>query len=164
MLGRTIRVLGALALLVLGLLLALGIWGAVRLALYTQPEDPAALTRKARYLELVGADAAAGAGRPPNVVFVLFDDLGYGDVGAYGSEAVATPNLDRMAAEGVRFTDFYAPAPLCTPSRAGFLTGRYAVRTGLTQVVFPEGSAIDAVQRMRSTCLYGSYPRWRCGT
>lgn len=68
---------------------------------------------------------------PPNIIIILADDLGYGDLGCYGHPSIRTPNLDRMAAEGLRFTDFYAAANLCTPSRAALLTGRYAIRTGL---------------------------------
>ena len=54
----------------------------------------------------------------PNIVVIFADDLGYGDLGCYGSETIATPNLDRLAAEGLRFSDFYAAAPFCSPSRA----------------------------------------------
>ena len=74
---------------------------------------------------------AIGAPAAPNIVLVLADDLGYGDIGAYGATLIRTPNLDRLAAEGVRLTDFYASSNVCTPSRAGLLTGRYAVRFGL---------------------------------
>ena len=74
---------------------------------------------------------AATPTRPPNFVVVLCDDLGYGDVSLYGPSLIKTPQMERMAAEGVLLTDYYAPANLCTPSRAGLLTGRYPVRTGL---------------------------------
>ena len=67
----------------------------------------------------------------PNIVIILADDLGYGDLGCYGSPSIRTPNIDRMASEGLRFTDFYAGACLCTPSRAALLTGRLAIRTGM---------------------------------
>jgi uncharacterized sulfatase len=77
----------------------------------------------------------AAADRPPNFIVILADDLGYGDVGAYGAKLIRTPNLDRMAAEGVRLTNFYASGNLCTPSRAGLLTGRYPIRTGLAHEV-----------------------------
>ncbi len=79
--------------------------------------------------------------KPPNVVILLADDLGYGDLGCYGHPNIRTPNLDRMAAEGLRFTSFYAASSVCTPSRAGLLTGRYAVRTGLPNVLGPEDSS-----------------------
>jgi arylsulfatase A len=67
----------------------------------------------------------------PNVILVNCDDLGYGDIGCYGSEHHATPALDRMAEEGVRFTDFYMAAPVCSPSRAAMMTGCYPLRVGL---------------------------------
>ena len=79
----------------------------------------------------LGAIAAAPARRPPNIVVVLADDLGYGDLGVQGSRLIATPNLDKLARQGVRMTDFYASANICTPSRAGLQTGRYPIRTGL---------------------------------
>ncbi|MDP3737766.1 MAG: sulfatase [Hyphomonadaceae bacterium] len=69
--------------------------------------------------------------RKPNVIIVLADDLGYGDLGAYGAKLIRTPNLDRMAKEGAKLTSFYASANICTPSRAGLMTGRYPIRTGL---------------------------------
>src|SRR5947208_3213413 len=72
----------------------------------------------------------------PNVVIVLCDDLGYGDVRAFYPDAkVATPRMDALAHEGVRFTDAHSPSSLCTPSRYGVLTGRYAWRTPLKQGV-----------------------------
>jgi arylsulfatase A-like enzyme len=71
------------------------------------------------------------AAKPPNIVIILADDLGYGDLGCYGHPSIRTPNLDRMAAEGMRFTDFYVTANVCTPSRAGLLTGRWPIRSGM---------------------------------
>ena len=73
----------------------------------------------------------------PNFIVIFADDLGYGDLGVYGSTTIRTPNLDRMAAEGMRFTNFYATAPFCSPSRASLLTGRYPVRAGVPYVLFP---------------------------
>ena len=73
--------------------------------------------------------------RPRNIIVILADDLGYGDLGCDGGTIIRTPNLDRMAAEGTRLSDFYASANLCTPSRAGLLTGRYAIRLGLADQV-----------------------------
>ena len=75
--------------------------------------------------------SASDRSRSPNFVVVFCDDLGYGDVGCYGSRDHDTPRLDRMAAEGTRFTNFYVPSPVCTPSRAGLLTGCYPKRVGL---------------------------------
>lgn len=72
----------------------------------------------------------------PNIVVLLADDLGYGDLGSYGHPTIRTPRLDSMASEGIRFTSFYA-APACTPARASLLTGRYAVRSGLGSVIMP---------------------------
>jgi len=74
-------------------------------------------------------------GRKPNIVLILADDLGYGDLGVFGNGMIRTPNIDRMAAEGVRLTNFYASANVCTPSRAGLLTGRYPIRSGLARDV-----------------------------
>src|SRR5437763_538942 len=65
----------------------------------------------------------------PNVVFILADDLGYGDLGCYGATKVKTPNIDRLAREGMLFTDAHAPASVCTPSRYNLMTGRYCWRT-----------------------------------
>lgn len=71
------------------------------------------------------------AAEQPNFIILYADDLGYGDLGCHGHPTIRTPNLDRMAAEGMRFTDFYSAAEVCTPSRAALLTGRYPVRSGM---------------------------------
>lgn len=76
-----------------------------------------------------------GASARPNIVFILADDLGYGDLGCYGCEDIQTPNLDRLATEGVRFTDYYANGAVCTPTRAAFMTGRYQQWLGLEDAV-----------------------------
>jgi len=77
----------------------------------------------------------------PNVIIIFTDDLGYGDLSSYGAPNIRTPNLDKMAAEGQKWTNFYAAASVCTPSRAGLVTGRYPVRSGMasdvTGVLFP---------------------------
>jgi len=85
---------------------------------------------------LLAAAAPADSSEPPNFLVVVFDDLGYGDVGAYGSSFIQTPNMDALAAEGARFTRFYANAPSCSPNRAALLTGRHPVNVGIrTNVV-----------------------------
>ncbi|MCF3651452.1 sulfatase family protein [Synoicihabitans lomoniglobus] len=74
----------------------------------------------------------------PNVIVIYTDDLGYGDVGCFGATDIQTPHIDRMAREGIRFTDFYSASSVCTPSRAALLTGRFAQRMGIVGVFFPE--------------------------
>lgn len=78
--------------------------------------------------------------RKPNIIVILADDLGYADLGSYGATKAKTPNLDKMAAEGVRFTDFYAPAGVCSPTRASLMTGCYPKRVGLHVGVIPPES------------------------
>ncbi len=73
---------------------------------------------------------AAAAPARPNIVFILIDDFGYADCGPYGAKDIRTPHIDRLAREGVKFTDFYANAPVCTPTRCGFITGRWQQRVG----------------------------------
>lgn len=74
----------------------------------------------------------------PNIVFIFTDDLGYGDLGCFGATDIATPNIDRIAAEGIKFTSFLSASPVCSPSRAGLLTGRMPQRMGINAVFFPE--------------------------
>ncbi len=90
------------------------------------------------------AGAAAARGAKPNFVIIFCDDLGYGDLGAYGHPTIRTPNLDRMVAEGQKWTNFYAAASVCTPSRAALLTGRLPIRSGMCsdrrRVLFPDSA------------------------
>ena len=81
-----------------------------------------------------------GAATPPNVVLIVTDDLGYGDVGVYGAPDIRTPNIDRLAKEGVRLTDFYANGATCTPTRAALISGRYQQRFELER---PLGIGVD---------------------
>jgi len=86
---------------------------------------------------LTGCQAFAGKGgrSKPNIVLILADDLGYGDIGCYNPESkVATPNLDNLAREGIRFTDAHSSSTVCTPTRYSVLTGRMAFRTGMRGV------------------------------
>ena len=97
-------------------------------------------------VRLAGAADDAPPHPVPNVVIILADDLGYGDLGCYGHPRFKTPNLDRMAPEGVRMTQFNTPMPFCAPTRAALLTGRYPFRCGLTTNPDPEsGPAADAI-------------------
>jgi arylsulfatase A len=84
------------------------------------------------------------SGSPPNIIIINTDDLGYGDVGCYGSRAIRTPHIDSLARDGVRFTEFYSCNPICAPSRAGLMTGRYPIRVGITDNPFPEDEPITA--------------------
>ena len=86
---------------------------------------------------LVLSTCCLAQSRPPNIIHIVADDVGYDDLGCYGAPKIKTPNIDRLAAEGVRFTNFYAPAPTCTPTRAALMTGCYAQRVGLPKVLFP---------------------------
>ncbi|MDA7915933.1 sulfatase [Verrucomicrobia bacterium] len=107
---------------------------------------------------------------PPNVVIIFADDLGYGDLGCYGANGYQTPNLDRMADEGMRFTDFYVASSVCSSSRAALLTGRYPPRTGVTGVISANTnnalplSEITLAERFKSmgyaTAIFG---KWHLG-
>ncbi|MDO8541146.1 MAG: sulfatase-like hydrolase/transferase [Opitutaceae bacterium] len=79
----------------------------------------------------------------PNIVFILIDDLGYGDVGCYGATKVKTPNVDRLAREGMRFTDAHTTASVCTPTRFAFMSGRYAWRQAGTGIA--AGNAVSLI-------------------
>lgn len=90
------------------------------------------------FLAAFGPFAPVRAAEPlkPNVVYILADDLGYGDVGCYNpASKIPTPNMDRLAKEGVRFTDAHSPSAVCTPTRYALLTGRYAWRSRLQRNV-----------------------------
>ncbi|MCX8037656.1 MAG: sulfatase [Candidatus Sumerlaeia bacterium] len=112
--------------------------------------------------------------RLPNLVIIFADDLGYGDLGCYGHPTIRTPNLDRMAAEGMKLTQFYSAAPVCTPSRAALLTGRLPIRNGMAarnpRVLMPKSSGglpaeeITIAQALKTkgyaTCCIG---KWHLG-
>jgi len=90
---------------------------------------------------LVGNTRVNGQPTPakkPNFVVILCDDMGYGDVGPYGATDISTPNIDKLASGGLKFTSFYTPSPVCSPTRAGLLTSRYPKRLGIDHVFFPE--------------------------
>lgn len=88
----------------------------------------------------------------PNVVLIMVDDLGYGDLSA---PPISTPNLDHLASDGAQLTSFYASAALCTPSRAGLLTGRYPVRTHMTSPLYPTGHPMNLVMHLVGRYAYG---------
>lgn len=113
-----------------------GVMSEIDPSIYVDPE------KDALAVDEVIAPIPGFTGKPPNIIYILTDDQGFGDLGCYGSRSIETPNIDRLAEEGMRFTDFYACNPICSPSRAGFLTGRYPHRTGVT---FPFAGAADSI-------------------
>jgi arylsulfatase A-like enzyme len=116
------------------------------------------------------AEDPSAAASKPNIVFILSDDVGYGDVGCYGATRVKTPNIDRMAAEGLRFTDAHCTASTCTPSRYSIITGLYAWRKKGTGVlpgnaacIIPAGSVTLASQMKRAGYTTGAVGKWHLG-
>ena len=117
-----------------------------------------------------GQQIAPSTAKPPNIVLILADDLGYGDLSCYGSD-IATPNIDAMADSGVKFNHFYSASPVCSPSRAALLTGRYPTRVGVPGVLGPQtpgGLSLDETTipqvlkaRNYSTLCIG---KWHLGT
>ncbi|MCA9145267.1 MAG: sulfatase [Planctomycetaceae bacterium] len=113
---------------------------------------------------------ATATERPPNIVVIFIDDMGYGDIGPFGAKGYATPNLDRMAKEGRTFTDFYVTQAVCSASRAGLLTGCYNVRVGILGALGPQSNiGINAEevtiaelckQKDYATACYG---KWHLG-
>src|SRR5579859_3820999 len=87
------------------------------------------------FLVALASSASASAADPPNILFIIADDLGRQDLGCYGSSFHETPNLDRLAAQGMRFTQAYAACPVCSPTRASILTGKYPARVGITDYI-----------------------------
>ena len=121
--------------------LALAIFIGSRVLSSGQVDNAKHIAAKRAYLEQI-VNLQPSLDEAPNIIFFLYDDMGYGDIGAGASDPdiIKTPHLDELARNGVVLSDFYSPSSVCTPSRAGFLTGRLAPRAGLPNVVFPSGS------------------------
>ena len=94
------------------------------------------MNRRTFLSALAAAPLAAQTSPKPNVVVILADDLGIGDVSCFGAKDIRTPNLDRLAAEGVRFADLHANSPVCSPSRASVFTGKYPQHAGIPEILF----------------------------
>lgn len=137
------------------------------------PNDVPQPNRQRRKQETVPTSAVAET-RPPNVIVIFCDDLGYGDLGCFGNPTIRTPHLDRLAAEGQKWTSFYSADPVCTPSRAGLLTGRYPIRNGMTSasqvVLFPNSQGGLAPEEVTLAELLkqrdyatGCFGKWHLG-
>lgn len=117
--------------------------------------------RKLLYTTLLMASAlTAQAGEKPNIIFILCDDMGYGDLACYGQPYIHTPNIDRLASEGMRFTQAYAGSPVSAPSRAALMTGQH---TGHTLVrgnkeFWSDASAMDVTMNMPSQASNPTIP------
>jgi len=112
---------------------------------FVSTSAPERMEEKERYLESL---EAVDPQRVPNFVVIFFDDLGWGDLSVQGNALIDTPRIDRAAAEGLRLTHFYSASPVCTPSRAALLTGRYPPRAGVSQhVFFPDESWLGLARR-----------------
>lgn len=118
------------------------------------------------------ATALAASQQPPNIILILADDLGYGDLNCYGNERIKSPNIDRLAAGGTRFTDFHSSGPVCSPTRAGLLTGRYQQRCGITEVIAAAGPRTTGLEPGEVTFAYrlklagyatGIFGKWHLG-
>ncbi|QDU39292.1 Arylsulfatase [Maioricimonas rarisocia] len=103
----------------------------------TKPTRSRLLLAGLLFVAAVAVQSTASAADRPNVLVILCDDLGYGDLACYGHETIKTPHLDKLAAEGVRLTDCYSASPLCSPARAGLLTGRTPSRSGIYSWIAP---------------------------
>jgi arylsulfatase A-like enzyme len=110
------------------------------------------------------------AAETPNIIFILADDIGYGDFSCYGATKVKTPNIDRLAASGLRFTDGHSAANVCTPSRFAFMTGQYAFRQpntgiarGIEGLLIPEGRTTIAQVMKRAGYATGVVGKWHLG-
>jgi arylsulfatase A-like enzyme len=121
-------------------------------------------------LSLLSSSSQLAAKRPPNFVIIFMDDMGYADIGSFGAKGYTTPNLDRMAREGMRLTNFYAAQAVCTASRAALMTGCYSNRVGLTGALFPNAaSGINAAEMTVAEILKtrgyatGIFGKWHLG-
>lgn len=118
------------------------------------------------------ANTAPNTEKHPNIVLIMADDLGYGELSCYGSDWVNTPNIDRLAAQGIRFTDYHSNGPVCSPTRAALMTGKYQQRTGVEGVItaashrdvglsLDEITMAEELKKLGYTCAM--YGKWHLG-
>ncbi len=128
------------------------------------------MTSRRQFLRLAAAAAPAlraQSAPPPNIVFIMADDLGYGDLGCYGQKIIKTPNLDRLAAEGMRFTDAYAGCTVCAPSRSVLMTGRHMghtsirANTGGVSLLDEDVTVAEVLSKAGYMC--GAFGKWGLG-
>lgn len=128
----------------------------------------------ATVIVLSGGSFAFGQSKetPPNIIFVLADDIGYGDLGCYGATAIKTPNLDRIAKEGIRFTDAHTPATMCSPTRYALLTGQYPFRhtpvargvlSGVSPLCIAPGTLTMPAMLKQAGYATGCVGKWHLG-
>ena len=150
--GKTINILAKTLgyLLLLGLVVGLlfwYVWRPIKIANY-EPKNPEHLTQKETYLASISKTNT----NQPNIVLINFDDLGYGDLSCYGNPLIKTPAMDSLATNGVKMTAFYSSSPVCTPSRAGLLTGRFPIRAhAANHVYFPEGHPMTNLRKFNGS-------------
>ncbi len=124
------------------------------------------LRRSAMGAMALATASRAGSARPPNIVFIMADDLGYGDLGCYGQERIKTPNIDKLAAEGMRFTQCYAGSTVCAPSRSSLMTGQHTghtlVRGNARIPLRPEDTTVAEVMKEAGYAT-GMVGKWGLG-
>lgn len=124
-----------------------------------------------QFLQAAAIPAFSQAPPRPNVLLILIDDMGYADVACYGSKDIRTPNIDRLAKEGVRLTDCYSNGPVCTPTRCGLMTGRYQQRFGLEWALGPGVKGYGLLPHNNTIARYlknagyrtGAFGKWHLG-
>tara|TARA_R110002126_G_scaffold22865_5_gene81091 strand:- start:15746 stop:17071 length:1326 start_codon:yes stop_codon:yes gene_type:complete len=124
------------------------------------------------FLSIITLSCKAQKETKPNIIIIMADDMGYGDLSCYGSTLIRTPNLDKMASEGIKFTDFHANGPVCSPTRAAILTGKYQQRVGIDGVItakhhrdkglaVSEKTFADAIKK--AGYVTGMFGKWHVG-
>jgi arylsulfatase A-like enzyme len=153
-----IRIAGTIVAVALAAGLLAILWLVIQVVTYDQQDDTDHLRAKNEYLAAIRSNigsqshsTANPADDRPNILIILFDDLGYGDLGSFGARSIETPHIDGLASQGLRLVNYYSPSPVCTSSRAAMLTGRYAPRAGLNLVAFPTGHAVERSLRARNS-------------